>query len=386
MASRRGKGEGSIRWREDKQLWEGRYNAGVNPKTGQIRQKSIYGKRKKDVLRRMRDTLQELDKGQYVEPSKMSLYNWCAQWLEVYKLPTLIRVNTQKRYKVSLKRLSRYDIAGVPIKDITSDMLQRTYNDMHKIYKSGTIAATSTLINAALAEAVRLRRLPKNPATDAHVPQDAVDKRVKALNEEQLKRFLLGLKREELYYTPALFMVNTGVRIGEALGLNRADLDLTKRTVRIHSTYLPDERILQPETKTKSSTRVVPLPSFIIAPLREYLLRQPDKSDQAPLFQNSIGNRISYRNFSRRIKAVGAAINCNWVSLHTLRHTYASRLFAQGVDVKIVSALLGHGSVTITYDLYIHFIDSAPVDAVQLLNALAPTEPPKKDNVKIMGT
>ncbi len=385
MASRRGKGEGSMRWREDKQLWEGRYNVGVNPKTGKVKQKSIYGKKKKDVLRRMRDALQALDKGLYVDPSKMILYDWCVRWLTLYKLPTINRINTRKKYEMALKRLSRYDIAGVPIKDITSDMLQRTYNDMHTEYMASTITITHTLINSALIAAVRLRKLPQNPAAGTHIPRDTTPERVKALTEDQLEQFLRALKQSSSYYVPALFMVNTGVRPGENFGLSRGDFTIAKPQIKVHSTYLFKEKRLQPETKTQSSTRVVPVPTFLVPIMQRYMLQQPNKASTAPLFQSKLGDRIALCNFERQMKNTGAAIGCGWVTPHTLRHTYASRLFAQGVDVKVVSALLGHKSVTTTYDLYIHFIDDSTADAVQLLNHLAP-EAPKKNNLKILGT
>lgn len=389
--TRRGRGEGSIRYLESKKLYEARYPVGKDPETGKPLYKSIYDKKKKVALQLMRDALQALGKGEYVDPSDKPLYTWCNEWYELYKEPTLKRLNTKSNYELSLKRIKKYTFARVALKDLTPEIMQTGYNDMHKKYASGTILITNALINGALDKAEQLNMIAKNPLRQVIIPQDMDTDTVKALTDDQLDRFLSQLGKRSHYYMFGLFLVNTGLRSGEGAALDRQDFNPDTKTVKVHKTCLPPKRVIQYDTKTKSSIRTVPIPSTVVMLLKAYMLRQPNKADNAPLFQTLRGTRLTMRNVAQQFAVIGESIGCDWVTPHTLRHTFASRLFAKGVDIKVISALLGHKKVSTTYDLYIHFISDVKTDSVQLLNDGLPDTLPKKswkkqNNIKLMGT
>jgi site-specific recombinase XerD len=116
------------------------------------------------------------------------------------------------------------------------------------------------------------------------------------------------------------------------------------------------------------------------------MLKQKNQKGSDPLFQTLKGTMLSPRNVLRQFKAVGDRISCEWVNLHTMRHTYASDLFKKKTDIKVISELLGHKDVSTTYDIYVHFIDNMVEDSVQVLNNDIPETLPqknfkKKDNV-----
>lgn len=85
------------------------------------------------------------------------------------------------------------------------------------------------------------------------------------------------------------------------------------------------------------------------------------------VFSNAKGNRIYARNVDRMFRAILKRCNIAPTGVHTLRHTFASCLFAKGVDVKTVSELLGHSEIGITYDTYIHLIQEQHIVAVETL-------------------
>jgi len=389
--TRRGRGEGSIRWIERIQKYEIRYTVGVD-ENGKPITKYGYYKKKSEALAVLRDALVSVGKGTYVDPSEESLYSCCLNWYELYKEPSITRVNTKKKYRTSLNRIHKMSIATVPLKDLNTELLQRSYNELKKHGASeSTIKITHTLIKDALAHAKKTNKIRENYALDIIIPKDEIvdeeDKNVRALTDEQLDIFLKEMEKSN-YYMFALFMSKTGLRPGEAIALNRNDLLFGSNKVRVAKTYLKEAKNkVQEATKTASSKRTIPVPSSIMSLMKKYMLQQPNQDKSAPLFQTLAGTRISPRNALRQFKAVGERIGCPWVNLHTMRHTFASKLFKEGIDPKVISKLLGHKSVKTTCDIYIHFIDNIVDESVQVLNDGIPEDLPdktakkKKDNV-----
>lgn len=394
--TRRGRNEGSIRWIEEKKLYQARYPIGIKEvvdkngiKTTRTIYKSIYGKKKTGpdgVLTKMREALTALGKGTYVDASDKTLITWCKEWYETHKKPS-IRTNTREKYLTSIARLKRYDIANMQLKSINLELIQKFYNNLSEDgFSEETIKATHSLINGALEKAEELKMVIKNEARKAIIPKsdiiDSEEKEAKALTEDQEKSFLSELGRRTKYYMYALFMANTGLRPGEALALNRKDVNLQKKTVKVTKTFLDRQKKVQNAPKTSSSKRTVPIPDDVAKLLKEYMIKQPNQKPDAPLFQTETGNRPTMSYLRKRFKYVGNAIGCEWVNLHTMRHTYASKLFKKGVDIKVISKLLGHKDVSTTYDIYVHFIDNVVEDSVQVLNEGLPDRLPEKSKKK----
>lgn len=383
--TRRGRGEGSIRFLERIQMYECRYPVGVD-ENGKPIIKNIYSKKKSDALAQMRDDLAALGRGTYVNPSEKSLYAYCKEWYETYKKPSLNRSNTRLKYEGSLKRLEKASIANIMLKDLSLGLIQKYYNELKEQGKSeATIRITHALINGALEHAEDTRKIPKNYARKAIIPKDDLDgeNEAKALTESELAAFLDDMSKRSHYYMFALFMANTGLRPGEAIALNRKDLLLKENKVRVTKTYNKDSKDkVQEKTKTVSSKRVIPVPVNIISLMKQYMIKQKKQNNKDPLFQTLKGTRLNPRNVLRQFKATGERIGCDWVNLHTMRHTFASKLFKEKVDIKTISKLLGHKDVSTTYNIYIHFIDNIVEDSVQILNSGIPETLPEKSKKK----
>jgi integrase len=383
--SRRGRNEGSIRWIEEKKLYQARYPIGID-EDGKTIYKSIYGKKKTGtggLLDKMRDALQSLGRGTYVDPSDKPLIAWCREWYETYKEAS-IKANTKEKYNTSIKRLEKAEIANMRLKDVSQELIQKYYNSLKKQGKStATIRATHILINGALDKAEETNRIVKNPARHVKIPIDDEEGRdVKALTEKERNLFMFEMGRRSHYYMFALFTENTGLRPGEAVALNRSDLDTKKNKVRVNKTFVSVLKSKENSPKTRSSKRIVPVPENIMKLMKEYMLKQPNQKDGDPLFQTLAGTRTSPRNILRQFKVVGEIIGCEWVNMHTMRHTFASNLFRKKVDIKTISKLLGHKKVSTTYDIYVHIIDDIVDESVQVLNADLPEVLPEKSRQK----
>jgi len=384
---RRGRNEGMLRYIESKKLWEGRYTIGVNAE-GKSIPKSIYSKKKGEVVRKMQDALASLGKGEYVDPSGKPLVVWCKDWYETYKEHSL-RTNTQEKYLTSLKRLESSDIAFIRLKELSQELIQKYYNKLKKSgYSVETIKATNSLINGALEKAEEIKMINRNPARYVSIPKEdeslSDEGEVIALKDNEYKLFMSAMLQRSNYFMLAHFMSNTGLRPGEAIALSRKDIDFNNNSVKVSKTYISKTKTIQNATKTKSSRRTVPIPEGTIKLIKEYMLKQKNHEDDSPLFQSNKGTRISPRNALRAFKEVGKTIilenktTLEWINLHTMRHTYASRLFKEGKNIKVISELLGHAKVSTTYDIYVHFIDSMVKDSVEVLNAGTPETLPNK--------
>ncbi|MFA5385879.1 MAG: phage integrase SAM-like domain-containing protein, partial [Eubacteriales bacterium] len=258
---RRGRNEGSIRWIEEKGLYQARYPIGID-ESGRTKYKSIYGKKKTGkggVLEKMRDALAALGKGTYVDPSDKTLISWCREWYETYKEPAL-KVNTKEKYQTSIKRLEKAEIANIRLKDLSLELIQKYYNGLKKQGKATeTIKATHSLINGALERAEGTNLIVKNPARHVIIPRDNIeseDKEVKALTEKECKVFMAEMGKCSHYYMFALFMLKTGLRPGEAIALKRSDLDCGHRKIKVNKTYVRVLKGVQNSTKTRPSKRV----------------------------------------------------------------------------------------------------------------------------------
>jgi len=385
VQKRRGRNEGSVRFIENRKLYEARYAIGMDD-NGHTIFKSIFAKRKSDVMTRMRDAISALGKGTYVDPSGRTLIDWCRNWYEVHKSPN-IKANTRAKYLLTIKRLEKSDIANMKLKDITQEIVQKYYNKLIKVYSEETIRATHSLINGALEKAEEVKLVNKNVARSTSIPLSDDGKHdIKALNQDEYEKFLKYMAEHSHYYMFALFMSNTGLRPGETVALSRKDIDLVNNTVRVSKTFVKALNAVQNSTKTTSSNRTVPVPEDTMRLLREYMFKQKNQAPDAPLFQSMTGGYMSSRNTLRQFKIAGAAIGCPWMTIHTLRHTYASRLFKEKVDVKVISRLLGHKDVSTTYDIYIHFIDNIVEESVQVLNFGTPDLLPKNIRIRAVKT
>lgn len=156
----------------------------------------------------------------------------------------------------------------------------------------------------------------------------------------------------------------TGLRLGEALGLRWEDIDFEKRNLKVERTleYVKNRNAAQGEprycfvegsTKTTSGERIIPLNQSAFHALREL---QKINSRFPRVFSNAKGNPINPRNLNRAHDCILEQAGIPHIGIHALRHTFASQLFANKVDIKIVSRLLGHADVGITYNTYIHLL------------------------------
>jgi len=178
-----------------------------------------------------------------------------------------------------------------------------------------------------------------------------------------------------------VFMLCTGVRVGEALALKYSEIDWDNKSVHIcrNSQMVINRkddgrryetRIFE-SVKTKSSNRYIGLNSTAMEALRNL---QQLTGDHEFVAVNQSGGHMTYNNLAKTFSGLLKTLQLRQRGLHNLRHTFASQLFAKKVDIKVISELLGHSSVQITYDTYVHILDEHKKSAVQAIDFIDPAD------------
>ena len=230
-----------------------------------------------------------------------------------------------------------------------------------------TILEHHRLLRAMLHKAVYWQVIVSNPAERVQPPKAKKPKR-KYYDDDQCKILLENLEQldeEQIKYKTAIILtVFTGVRLGELMGLEWDDINFREGIVSINrsSQYLADTGVFTKVPKTESSIREVAIPDFVISLLEEYKLwYEEQKSLYGELWINS--NRLFVQADGKPmhpstiskwfVKFIGQ-IGLPVINFHGLRHTNATLLIAQNIDVAVVAARLGHAQITTTFNFYVH--------------------------------
>ena len=221
---------------------------------------------------------------------------------------------------------------------------------------------------------------------DADFEEEAIGEEDKALSREETEKLRSILytrwkkppQRRRYVNGGAIDLIlNTGLRMGEALALQWSDVNWKKNTINVTKNLIRVKNrtgkgpkyklIIQEKPKTEKSKRVIPLNKAALAALED-LKTAPGYNPNGFIIHNKDGKAVLPRTLEETLENMCAAVDIRKIGVHALRHTYATRLFEKGVDIKIISELLGHSSTEITYRIYVHVIDSLKESAVEALD------------------
>jgi len=362
MAKRRANGEGSIRKRKDGR-WEGRYTASRDPVTGKAIYKNVLGKTQAEVKKKLKAAIEKnsvLD----VKSEQYTVGQWLDTWMETYaKLQ--VRPSSYKTYQGFIENHIKPALGDVPLEKLTAMDLQRLYKQLlengrvecteaknkPKGLSVKTVRNINQMISSALNCAVEQRLVPSNPTKGCVLPK-LEKKEMKILPPENLGTFFDEAKRSgvfELYYID----LATGLRRGELLGLKWSDIDLKKGVIHVRRQILRQNgKVIEAPLKTKNSYRNIAIGADAIEVLKgmnqasEYVFPSPHGGPMSPDSVLHMLQRVLKRAGLERIR------------FHDLRHTFSVLALQNGVDVKTLSAMLGHYSAGFTLDTYAHVTTS----------------------------
>ncbi|MHB0912080.1 MAG: tyrosine-type recombinase/integrase [Armatimonadota bacterium] len=356
---------------------------GVDPITGKKRQRwyTVKGN-KRDAEKELTRILRELDTGQHVEPSKMSLAAYLEKWLQDCAYPT-VAAKTYERYVEIVRKSIIPALGGIRLDQVKPLDIQHFYSEQLASGRkdgSGGLAPRTVLhyhriLREALQQAVKWQLIARNPCDSVEPPRPRHTE-MRVFTEKQVLA-LLEFCRGHKYYLPILLAVTTGLRRGEILALKWSDLDLDNRTLAVmRSLQETHEGVNIKDTKTAKARRLVVLPDMVTDALAEHKEAQ-DKlkammgeayQDHDLICSQSDGNPIIPMNLTQGFGFLLEKAGLPHIRFHDLRHTHATILLSQNVHPKVVSGRLGHSTVGITLDTYSHVLPSMQEEAAQKFN------------------
>lgn len=374
--SRRGNREGTI-YKHKRGFWCGQVTLGYNPETGKPVRKTFYGKTRQEVAEKLTRALREAQIGLLTPREKMNLAQWLNLWLDLYKKP-ILRTTTYERYAGLIKNHIVPTLGSLPLEKLRPEQIQSFYLEKEKEGLSGrSVQFIHVVLHGALKQAVKLGYLPYNPCERTQPPK-AKAREIRILTKEELERFLSCAREHRLY--PAFFLLaTTGLRRGELLGLRWQDVDLERGTITVNQNLVSLNRgVAFQEPKSKAGGRSIPLLPEAVEVLKEWrkkwleekLKLGPGWPDCDLVFPSEVHTPIYPRNFTRVFYEILKKANLSGVTIHSLRHTYATLLLEAGEHPKVVQELLGHSSITMTLDTYSKVVPGLKERAVEKLGGL----------------
>ena len=342
---KRANGEGSIRKRSNG-TWEARVTVGVNPETGKLISKSVYGRTQKVV----REKLNALQKGeqQAVNPpaagpgiaseaanepeqKEITVGEWLDTWLKEYLAD--VKQGTSIHYESVIRLHLKPALGDIPLSQLRTPMVQKFYNKLRAEQRSPKyIKNIHGVLHRALDMAVRVEYLERNP-------------------------------------TRAVF---TGMRVGEIIGLTWDCVDFEHGVIHIEK-QLVQTRVKGQDyvfgTLKNGKTRVIAPAPFVMEVLKKHKADQKaQKREMGDLwdegkfpglvFNHPDGSHYSQPTIWKEFQDILAAAGLEHHRVHDLRHTFAVNSIRAGDDIKTLQENMGHYSAAFTLDRYGHVTET----------------------------
>ena len=265
-------------------------------------------------------------------------------------METRLREHTMrtKKYIVELKILPYF--GNKRVNDITAADIRQWQNELIKMGYSPTYLKTiNNQLSAIFNYAVRYYDLKSNPCAKAGSMGKSKAEEMDFWTGEEFRKFIDSVMNKRLSYMAFMILYWTGMRLGELLALNPKDVDLEKRTISITKSYqrLGKKDVITPP-KTSKSKRVITIPEFLAADIKDYMDSLYDLQEDDRLFP--ITKYYLEHEMQRGIKESGV----KRIRVHDLRHSHASMLIELGFSPLEIANRLGHEKVETTLNTYSH--------------------------------
>jgi integrase len=351
---------------------------------GKRKQKKKMGfKKKKDADAYLAEQQTALIKGNYVDPSKTQFKEFIMDWFVNIKEKSIPR--TAYTYRILIEKYIIIHFEDLPLANLSGKHIDNFINKLHtfkydkelkKTYSAATIRKVYNIVCSSLDYAVDNGLIAKNVARGATLPKEE-SKEMLVWDKDQVNRFL-RLTQDERLFTLFYLALMTGMRQGELLGLRWKDIDLENHSLSVKQVLSHNGKEFHTGAKTKAGNRTITLSEDTVLKLKRHRKIQLEEKIQFGgefnkhdlVFCSQAGTPMNPRNVNRRFDQLVEIHQMPSISFHGLRHTHATILLSQGVNVKVISERLGHSNIKITLQTYSHVLPTMQQEAAKKLDNL----------------
>lgn len=343
--------------------WEGRYIKSRSC-SGKIRYGYVYAKTYREVKAKLREII-PTNSVHLDAPIRMSPYIFSAialDWLESTKSQT--KESTFNKYQNMLTNYILPLYGEQTLDRITYDFIESCCNSQlvsggkkGEGLSSKTVSDELSIIRSILKFAIKKGLYVPCDGSSIQIKRSAKSMRVLNKTEQaQLCKYLLS--EPEPCNIGILVCLFTGLRVGEICALRWEDISFSEQTIHVHQTLqriqnkssdVPKTKIVVTTPKSSCSTRTIPIPDELISILAEY-----KKTSVGYILTNNEHTFVEPRTMQNKFKKALKMSGIESANFHSTRHTFATRCIELGFDVKSLSEILGHATVNITMNRYVH--------------------------------
>lgn len=256
------------------------------------------------------------------------------------------------------------------LENITSELINEIISTDIINYSNSTSKLITGLIQRVLNYAYDKKYINKQVIVKIK-QKSKTNKSVEALTkfeQQKLEQYILNNKK--YYHYGVLISFYTGLRIGELLSLKWQNINFENKMINIETTTckisLNHKTIeIEDTPKTNSSIRQIPITPFLRQILKELKVYQQNNSEY--VVSKSVGKKLDVRTYQASFENLLKKLNIKHYGFHSLRHTFATRLLENKIDIKTISELMGHSNPTITLNRYVHTNTQNKIKALQVL-------------------
>lgn len=381
MAKRNAQGAGTIRKKTVTRngkvytYWEARITTGRDPATGKQIQQSFSGKTQKEVREKMQAAANEVNKGTYIPPAKMTV----GQWLDIWAAEYLggHKPATIATYTGNINNHIKPGIGAVKLSDLHPHTVQTFINNISSVSPS-TVRFIYKILHSALQQAVKLDYIVRNPSANCVLPK-ASPATINPLTDAQASTLLATAKGSPIEHIISIALF-TGLRQSEILGLTWDCIDMKKGLVTVNKQLGKTGHRKQGIFTTPKSGkgRTISPAQTVMAIFKAQKTKQTEMRIKAGELWNNQYNLVftledgsvyDQQRVLRAYRHIIKAAGLEGVRFHDLRHTYAVNAIRAGDDIKTIQSTLGHSTAAFTLDKYGHFTDQMKQDSASRMEA-----------------
>lgn len=350
--------------------------AGVDATGKRVRRSWVVRGRKSDAQKVLTEKMLEARAGVSVTATVPTVAVWLRGWLDG---PAMMRTTpkTLQEYRSAVECRIIPALGRCKLDTLSPATIQAAWSSLltcdRKDGKEGqglspkSVRNCHGILRAALNTAVRHGVIPRNPCDLTELPR-ARKQESAVLDADQITRLLDAVRGTSLYL-PVLLAVTTGMRRGEVLALRWSDVDLEGGTITVARSVEQTKGQLRYKEPKNGRTRKVTMPSFLSLELRRH--REETGRVVGLVVCNEDGSPRSPTAVTQQFGRLVRTLDLPQVRYHDLRHSAATLLLRLGVELPVVSEVLGHSAVSTTANIYSHVLQKGREEAASRLdNAL----------------